>query len=312
MDYNQYSNKHYSKQQNQSSNSYKNKYTNHTNKTGDIFTVIANEYNQPEKKEINYNNDNYYYNNQQNYHNQNANYYNNNAYEYHDTQQHKGKKKKNKPQSQKKGEYCIDLMEIKKYLSNYEFNEKTVSTVLEMCESKLDCLICNECVSIKSEIWQCNTCFKLIHLKCIREWISKLNSSEKEKSDLKWTCPGCNRNYIEREEPIYNCFCGKYNKGEYDTTKMIIPHSCGLECQIFICKHLNCNLPCHPGNHLSCKVIEKINCFCGKTLKEIPCINPNKRVLCNNTCEKKLFCGKHFCKVKCHDDDCINFLRNKK
>ena len=314
MDYYQNTKKYYSKQQQYQSSNYNNKFSNNSKKTGDIFTDIASEYNKVETTTPNQNYNDEFYKEQPNYHNQHSNYYNNNYYteNYTDKHQKVGKNKKSKYQPQKKGEKCIDLMEIKKFLSQYEFNEKTVSTVLDMFELKLDCLICNETVSTKSEIWQCDTCFTLIHLKCIREWISKLNSSEKEKSDLKWTCPGCNTNYIEKEEPVYNCFCGKYNKGEFDKSKMIIPHSCGLICSKFLCKHLNCSLPCHPGNHCSCSVIEKIYCFCGKTFKDIPCINPNKRLLCNNTCEKKLFCGKHSCKVKCHEDDCTNYLRNKK
>ena len=306
-------NKNYANQQYQNS-SYNNKYSNNpnSNKTGDVFTVINNEYNAYENvNQTDYNN-NYDYNNK--YSNTN---YKDNAY----TKDYYGGDYAPKPKHPKKKnqikEYSIDMIEIKKYLAKYQdFTEKHISIVLDLCENKSDCLICNEPITPKSQIWNCDCCFKLIHLKCILEWINKLNLTENAKSDYKWTCPGCNTNYIQKELPVYNCYCEKYNKickeNNFDPSKILIPHSCGLICDKKICKHLNCVLPCHPGNHLTCSEIEKIYCFCGKTFKDIPCVNPNKRLLCNNTCGKKVYCNKHFCKVKCHEDDCSNYLKNKK
>jgi len=317
MDYYQKPNKNYNKyQQYQSSNfdNYNKQYT--TKKKGDIFSDIAAVYAKVEETSTSHNEkDNYNYD--QNYYNNKGGYYYNDNYskDYYSKNYHKSNNAKSYSKKKKKEDQSIDIMEIKKYLNQLKLSEKATNTIIDMCEGNLDCLICNDTINTKNEIWQCETCFNLLHLQCIKEWINKLNLDEKDKLDLKWTCPNCNTNYIQKTEPVYDCYCGKYNKvcknSDFSVSNILIPHSCGLICDKVICKHSKCFYPCHPGNHVTCNIIEKISCFCGKTTKEIPCLNPNKRVLCNSTCEKKLYCGKHVCKVKCHEDECLNYIKNK-
>ena len=114
--------------------------------------------------------------------------------------------------------------------------------------------------------------------------------------------------------PIYNCYCNKYNnackESTFDSSKIIIPHSCGLICEKVICEHLTCDLPCHPGPHVLCNVIADLNCYCEKVTKSVSCISGIKEYSCGDICGKKLQCKIHECKQICHDDECDKLLHD--
>src|SRR5690606_20377399 len=117
----------------------------------------------------------------------------------------------------------------------------------------------------------CEKCFTVYHNKCIYDWIFKLNSQTTHSAleKYKWSCPHCNNQTEATSEslPEYNCYCKKYFEAEKTKNPQfnpgLIPHGCGMECGKEICKHIKkCLLPCHPGPHISCNVIERTTCFC--------------------------------------------------
>jgi len=200
-----------------------------------------------------------------------------------------------------------------------EIPEMTLNHITGLIEGSTDCMICGEDISAKIEIWQCNTCYTLLHNKCIYDWIFKLNSSKTGNKELfKWTCPHCNQNYQANSDklPTYNCYCERFytaqssNHKEFDPE--LIPHGCGLKCNKEICVHVKCSLPCHPGPHLACNVVERKKCFCSRSEKDILCTNPNKKFSCNEKCNNFLKCNRHRCQVTCHEGECELFLKNKK
>ncbi len=72
------------------------------------------------------------------------------------------------------------------------------------------------------EIWSCDICYQMFHLKCIRDWADREESGE----DKNWRCPGCQYSYSKI--PKYTCFCHKRNNPPFLPGE--IPHSCGEIC----------------------------------------------------------------------------------
>ena len=240
---------------------------------------------------------------------------------------------------------------MEKYFQNLKNKtpELTYNLINELIESEYECMICNDQINQTEETWSCDKCFTLYHIKCIYDWIFKLNSENDQQKKkkisqaYKWTCPHCNCNYsaVADNLPKYNCFCKRYYKAEEgyknnvleykDFNPQLIPHGCGLICNMKICKHLICDLPCHPGPHLQCVEIETLNCFCGNSKKDLQCsllTNPenhknnsliigslkitNNKFTCEKICEKILNCKRHTCKELCHEGDCEGLFRYKK
>jgi len=134
---------------------------------------------------------------------------------------------------------------------------------------------------------------------------------------IKWTCPTCNYLHsLNNSMPVYNCYCEQYNtvcKEKWFNPKLIvIPHSCGLSCDKKICEHVKCDLPCHPGPHLTCDYEYKLDCFCGKSNKTFSCVSGIKKFSCEEVCDKLLKCGLHKCKNQCHEDECDKLLIDNK
>ncbi|KAL5111925.1 Transcriptional repressor NF-X1 [Taenia crassiceps] len=117
------------------------------------------------------------------------------------------------------------------------------------------------------------------------------------------------------------CPCGRVrlsqlvkNGDEYGNRKEctdpipVCPNVCGR--QNSMCGH-PCPEKCHPGPTCPpCKLTTKVSCRCGKTFKEIPCLqyaqavkeDPNSfKFLCERICRKKKSCGRHKCNRKCCD-----------
>ncbi|KAM7540816.1 hypothetical protein Aperf_G00000027778 [Anoplocephala perfoliata] len=88
----------------------------------------------------------------------------------------------------------------------------------------------------------------------------------------------------------------------------VCPNVCGRPNPI--CGH-PCPEKCHPGPKCPpCKLTTQISCRCGKSSKEIPCLEyalavkndpASIQFLCNRVCSKKKSCGRHKCNRKCCD-----------
>src|SRR5690606_21343820 len=155
-----------------------------------------------------------------------------------------------------------------------EVPELTMNLINGLIEQSIECLICNDLLKDTDEIWECEKCYTIYHNTCIYDWIFKLNSNSQNSQVFKWTCPHCSNitTTLVDKLPEYNCYCKRYFKVKHDRNfnPELIPHGCGIKCKFEVCAHLICTLPCHPGPHMACNVIEKIRCYCEKTMKEIP------------------------------------------
>ena len=211
--------------------------------------------------------------------------------------------------------------------------EHTTDLITILHQNKLECVICNELITPRHSIWSCTKCYTIIHLTCITEWIKQQtgehhqppsntsnNKKQQQQLQLLFKCPHCKHDYNLPEYPVYDCYCKKYysalEKRNKHMDTELIPHGCGLYCNHAVCKHIQrCPLPCHPGPHVQCRIIEDINCYCGKSSKKVPCtIDMEDGFSCGNICNKKLNCGKpdHTCKAICHEGSCEQFLKKGK
>ena len=187
----------------------------------------------------------------------------------------------------------------------------------------VDCMICMESMSKKnSKIWTCQKCCMSVHLKCMLQWAQRVSKTfqvgPQGRNNLRLeteggiiteglvNCPHCN--YIFENSNIrYTCFCGKKKDPEPDPYLPL--HSCGNKCGRFLsdnCQHV-CQEMCHSQKCKPCEEIVKIECYCGKTVKSVPCLQQNKGgafKACDKVCGKLLNCGKHKCERICHEGDC--------
>lgn len=174
-------------------------------------------------------------------------------------------------------------------------------------------MICLEKIRVADPVWQCDQCFSLLHLICVKTWIKKKEQSLKARSVLSpelfrdlatpnWECPKCRKEYACGEAPNdYFCFCGKCLNPRVDA--WLTPHSCGERCDKNLpsCNH-KCTLLCHPGPCPPCPQIVETACYCGKLLDTRRC--GLLEFSCDSICNKQLHCGKHRCRAKCHAGPC--------
>ncbi|KNA22210.1 hypothetical protein SOVF_036090 [Spinacia oleracea] len=113
-----------------------------------------------------------------------------------------------------------------------------------------------------------------------------------------------------------SCFCKKRSEvvicGDMSLKGEISPDnglfSCSSTCGSKLrCGNHYCAEICHPGPCGECDLLpSKVKtCYCGKTILKVPrrsCLDPIPT--CSGTCNKRLPCGKHYCKDKCHSGDC--------
>lgn len=301
----------------------------------------------------NYQNDTYNKDNSDVYYNIADNNYKENAYYENDNSYNKNKNYnasslKNKKANRKNNGKNKVLSQEEKIKSQkdqieklvnklkYKAPELTYNLINELIEAEYECMICNDVVNQSEETWGCDKCYTIYHIKCIYDWIFKLNSSKESEnkqskkiaSIFKWSCPHCNCNYSATTDnlPKYNCYCKRYYKAEEGSKKgieeyksfnpQLIPHGCGLLCDTKICRHVTCELPCHPGPHLQCNEIEQLICYCGNSSKEVACAslgpNSDRKFTCDTICGKTLNCKRHKCKAYCHEGDCESLFRLKK
>lgn len=107
-------------------------------------------------------------------------------------------------------------------------------------------------------------------------------------------CPPCSKSSLQKcvcgsEEAMKNCSQRIWHCKKVCNKKF----SCGLH---------SCKRVCHDGDCGECPLSLPRTCPCGKTSKIAPCNEPTET--CEDTCLKRLSCGKHFCTQRCHKGDC--------
>ena len=126
-------------------------------------------------------------------------------------------------------------------------------------------------------------------------------------------CPPCK--YMG---PTQTCFCG----GNTSTKKCVDTEydhgwSCGEVCgDLLPCGDHVCTRPCHEGLCGACEIPIDARCYCGKTSKQILCIEKNDEKQsqnqdeqwigifnCHLECGREFDCGEHRCEKSCHTQD---------
>ena len=165
-----------------------------------------------------------------------------------------------------------------------------------------DCVICSNEVTRFSSVWSCDTCYVVLHLRCVDQWYSTQMSKVDADS---WRCPGCNT-VLAQDPERYHCWCGKepYPK----QIAGLPPHSCGQTCSRVrgLCPH-PCLLQCHAGPCPPCgRMAPAQPCLCGKSTRTKRCgeAGLNSSWTCEETCGELLACGEHECQKKCHGGLC--------
>ncbi|CAA6654762.1 unnamed protein product [Spirodela intermedia] len=98
------------------------------------------------------------------------------------------------------------------------------------------------------------------------------------------------------------CPCGKrYHEGV--ACDAIVP-ACGSTCEKFLsCNIHRCPERCHQGPCVeSCRNVLVKFCRCGGLRKEVPCFQD---LICERKCQKLRDCGRHACKRRCCDGNCL-------
>lgn len=113
-------------------------------------------------------------------------------------------------------------------------------------------------------------------------------------------CPVCSA------QAQRTCPCGKTSKIVKcgSSSALLCGDVCGklLSC----CLH-NCQELCHVGPCGVCPIKIKLDCFCGRSSKEVPCssqVDVNEKYCCDLVCSKDLSCGHHKCEEDCHPGNC--------
>eukprot|EP00038_Savillea_parva_P008310 m.176107 g.176107 ORF g.176107 m.176107 type:complete len:1315 (+) comp14114_c0_seq1:349-4293(+) len=166
----------------------------------------------------------------------------------------------------------------------------------QLAAEAYECMVCYEKVRRRQQVWDCRTCFRVFHLKCIGKWASFSNDR-----DDGWRCPGCQS--LNTKVPTrYLCFCGRVENPSFASGNP--PHTCGDPChRPRDCGH-DCTDPCHAGPCLPCPVMVPKSCFCGKSVASVRCSTEVKVTTCGETCGRPLGCGLHTCEEVCHAGPC--------
>jgi len=109
-------------------------------------------------------------------------------------------------------------------------------------------------------------------------------------------CPPCTA-LVEVE-----CPCGKERRRGKCGEQIRCGEQCGkqLSCGVHYCQAL-----CHEGECESCQEVLQIGCFCGESLKTVPCSKTVPSTYnCSAQCPKTLLCGNHPCPSLCHPGQC--------
>lgn len=177
-----------------------------------------------------------------------------------------------------------------------------------------ECVICTNEVRSNSKIWNCKTCWSVLHLTCVKRWAKNESSTllqrALENGELppprQWRCPGCNLPKTTLPE-TYTCWCEK--EVEPHSIPGLPPHSCGQSCskpRVGQCPH-PCLEICHAGPCKPCQNMgPTLSCFCGKEESARRCVDTNYESgwSCGQICDEVLPCGEHTCSRGCHAGVC--------
>eukprot|EP00435_Cladocopium_sp_Y103_P019068 s266_g4.t1 len=92
-----------------------------------------------------------------------------------------------------------------------EYGSVTERLADQLSRGTYDCMICLNKVKPSHQIWPCDQCWAVFHLKCIKSWIQRCNSAGGLEFD--WACPGCRYHRVDLM-PKYSCYCKKLDEPE--------------------------------------------------------------------------------------------------
>ncbi|XP_034023140.1 transcriptional repressor NF-X1 [Thalassophryne amazonica] len=179
---------------------------------------------------------------------------------------------------------------------------QTGCLIEQLSEEKYECMVCCDVIRLMAPVWNCQSCFHVFHLNCIKKW-ARSPASQADDSAEGWRCPAC-QNVAFKHPTSYTCFCGKVTNPEWRRSE--IPHSCGDMCgkkrSSMDCNH-PCNILCHPGPCPQCPAFITKSCVCGRTSQPMRC-GQAAALRCTNVCRGLLNCGEHTCTQVCHSGSC--------
>lgn len=181
-----------------------------------------------------------------------------------------------------------------------EYGSVTERLADQLSRGTYDCMICLNKVKPSHQIWPCDQCWAVFHLKCIKSWIQRCNSAGGLEFD--WACPGCRYHRVDLM-PKYSCYCKKLDEPELNPHWLA--HSCGDVCEKDRgCPH-KCPELCHPGPCPRCTAVGGPGrCHCGKESSETTRCGDPKQWSCGAPCGRTLSCSLHSCKARCHQGPC--------
>lgn len=187
----------------------------------------------------------------------------------------------------------------------------------ELRAGSYECSICFDAVRARDAVWACDTCYRVLHLTCAKQWRDSSSTVAPTGSDegraaagtASWRCPGCRAE--QTAAPTDRCFCGKTRKP--DVQPYLAPHSCGEVCgkaRGAGCPH-RCESVCHAGACAPCSAMgPQRHCGCGKSAFRLRCGASEREVAsrtsCGQPCGRALGCGvkTHRCARTCHTGPC--------
>jgi transcriptional repressor NF-X1 len=98
-------------------------------------------------------------------------------------------------------------------------SEHAAQIAEQLSAQTYECAVCMDPVRAREAVWNCGTCYRVMHLHCIRRWLkSSLNPAvvgESVASRGEWRCPTCQN--PTKERPAYRWLvvgvCGVEWKG---------------------------------------------------------------------------------------------------
>ncbi|XP_076464689.1 protein shuttle craft-like isoform X2 [Babylonia areolata] len=169
----------------------------------------------------------------------------------------------------------------------------------QLKRGQYECMVCCDNIRQEVAVWNCQKCYCVFHLRCIKQWVK---SSLEAEEDI-WRCPTCQNSNTARPKG-YRCFCGKVKDPKFQPGET--PHGCGEVCGRKGkdgCTH-KCVLLCHPGPCPPCSAVIARTCDCGAEKKMMRC-DQTATFKCEKVCGKELNCGEHQCQIVCHKEDCL-------
>lgn len=126
-------------------------------------------------------------------------------------------------------------------------NDLTERLCAALTRGTAECLVCLERVRQTAPTWDCQRCFQVFHLPCIKRWAKSAVAPAGG-----WRCPGCQA-ITDAQPADYRCFCRKVKNPEWGRNEGLVPHTCGAMCgRTKGCGVHHCTELCHPGRCPPC------------------------------------------------------------